>query len=155
MTAPIDYNAVLADLMAKRSQIDAAIEVIRSLIGSSAVADGASNGDAPPATSASPTTGPQTSPSSLSGVQLQSDTFFGLTTAAAVRKYLSMVKRPQTPTAIAEAIHRGGQVHAADLDSAFKNVYTALSRSKDFVKTRNKEWGLAEWYVNRPKGDGE
>lgn len=33
MTAPIDYNAVLTDLLAKRGQIDAAIAVIRSLVG--------------------------------------------------------------------------------------------------------------------------
>ena len=32
MTAPIDYNAVLADLLAKRGQIDAAIAVIRGFI---------------------------------------------------------------------------------------------------------------------------
>ena len=152
MTAPIDYNAVLADLMAKRTQIDAAIEVIRSLIGSSAIAD-SGNGDSTSLPTQRELPPSQGTPSS--GVPIQSDTFFGLTTAAAVRKYLSLVKRPQTPTAIAEAIHRGGQVHAADLESAFKNVYTALSRSKDFVKTRNKEWGLAEWYANRPKGDAE
>jgi hypothetical protein len=151
MTAPIDYNAVLADLEAKRAQIDSAIAVIRALIGggitdtpSIAADDGAS-----PGTIASTAFRPTPT---LTGIQ--SDTFFRLSTSQAIRKYLGMVKRPQTPKAIADALHSGGQVHAADPQRAYNNVFTALGRSpEDFVKTRNGEWGLAEWYSNKPKGE--
>jgi hypothetical protein len=41
MATPIDYSAVLADLEAKRGQIDAAIAVIRALVGSSVTGEGA------------------------------------------------------------------------------------------------------------------
>jgi len=91
-----------------------------------------------------------------SNAALQSDTFFRLTTSAAMRKYLAMMKRPQTSRAIAEALQAGGQVHAVDEKTSYTNVYTALRRRRDvFVQTRNGEWGLLEWYNNKPRADPE
>jgi hypothetical protein len=155
MTAPIDYTAVLADLEAKRAQLDAAIQVIRALIGS-----GAASGDAV-GTEALAENG--TGPSPLrpatghSAASIATDTFFRLSTAQAVRKYLGMVKRPQKTRAIADALQAGGQVHANDPKTAYMNVNVALRRGKDkdFVQTRNGEWGLAEWYSGKSKGEGE
>jgi len=150
MTGPVDYNAVLADLEAKRVEIESAIRVISGLVAGSPAAapDGNGAADSP----ARPSTTKQT-PAVGGGVQ--SDTFFGLSTPAAVRKFLSLTKRPQSPRAIADALVEGGQVHATK-DTAYTNVYTALKRGKnDFVQTRNKEWGLVEWYGSKPKGDSE
>ena len=152
MTAPIDYNAVLADLMAKRGQIDAAIEVIRSMIGSGVApeivarqgSDGAA-GEDPSATVQSRVVVAE--PSDPGNI------YFGLSTAAAAKKFLATMKRPQSPRVIAAALRAGGQVSATDEKVAYQNTYTAMSRSKDFVKTRNKEWGLAEWYTNKQKGE--
>ncbi len=151
MTAPIDYNAVLADLEAKRSQIDAAIAVIRSLVagGGGDMGGAAISGDDAAAAITSPGV------TARVGSAIQTDSFFGMSTSQAVRKFLNMMKRPQTPKAIAEALIQGGQVHSVDYDTTYRNVYTALTRSKDFVKTRTKDWGLTEWYGNKPKADAE
>lgn len=154
MTAPIDYTAVLADLEAKRGQIDAAIAVIRTLVGESGAApqeDG--NGDE--GSQAKPS--PATASVPPRNAAIQSDTFFRLSTSAAVKKFLGMVKRPQTPRMIADALRAGGQVHATDEKTAYTNVYTALKRGqdKDFVQTRTGEWGLVEWYSSKPKNETE
>lgn len=155
MTAPIDYTAVLADLEAKRGQIDAAIAVIRTLVGEGG-APPQENGDGDDDAPARPSTASAGIPQ-RTAPGIQSDTFFRLSTSAAVKKFLGMVKRPQTPRAIADALRAGGQVHATDEKTAYTNVYTALRRGqdKDFVQTRTGEWGLVEWYGNKPKGDGE
>ena len=155
MTAPIDYNAVLADLEAKRAQIDSAIAVIRALIGAGAGSGGGdvqAPADVLAATDGAPFPATQLRPSGTPGIA--SDTFFRLSTADAIKKYLGITKRPQTARAIADALMAGGQVHATDERVAYANVHTALTRGKDkvFAQTRNKDWGLAEWYgSNKPK----
>jgi hypothetical protein len=159
MTAPIDYNAVLSDLEAKRGQIDAAIAVIRSLIGGGSTegapqSNGVPSGDDSTAPTGTVPGAPAQSRPVATGLS-DPNIFFRLSTPAAIKKYLNMVKRPQTARVIADALHNGGQVHAADEKTAYVNVATALRRNEDFVQTRNKEWGLAEWYGNKPKGDGE
>ena len=154
MTAPIDYAAVLADLEAKRGQIDAAIAVIRSLIGNGGGVDMAPQGTGTSASGGIATPSRNAAPLSAPG-EIQTDAFFRLSTSASIKKYLGMMKRPQTAKVIADALRLGGQVHAADEKTAYVNVSTALRRTSDFVQTRNKEWGLAEWYGAQPKGDGE
>jgi hypothetical protein len=155
MTAPIDYNAVLSDLEAKRAQLDAAIQVIRALIGSGATTGGES-GPAEPINGENGTGGASGRPAPGGG-SIATDAFFRLSTPAAVKKYLNMMRRPQKPRIIADALQAGGQVHATDSQTAYMNVHTALKRGKDkdFVQTRNGEWGLAEWYSGKSKGEGE
>lgn len=152
MAASIDYNAVLADLEAKRSQLDAAIEVIRALIGSGATS-GEAGAEAAVAENGTASGSGPARQGGQSGPTIDTDTFFGLNTPAAVRKYLSLMKRPQKPRAIADALQAGGQVHASDSKTAYMNVNVALNRGKDkeFAKTRNGEWGLAEWYGSKSK----
>lgn len=155
MPNQIDYQAVLADLEAKRDQIDAAIAGIRLMIGAVPDATEAGSSESP---APKPEQGSKAAPrATANGVAVQSDTFFQMSTSAAIRKFLAMAKRPQTPRAIADALHHGGQVHAVDAKTAYTNVYTALRRGQDgeFSQTRNGEWGLAEWYSNKPKGEGE
>lgn len=147
MTGPIDYQAVLADLEARKAQIEGAIAGIRAILGEAAPisADDVFIPEVPKAGAATPIPG------------IQSDTFFGLSTPQAVRKFLSTAKRPQSPRAIADALHAGGQIHAVDPKTAYTNVYTALKRGRDseFSQTRNGEWGLAEWYSNKGKNEAE
>lgn len=137
----IDYEAVLADLEARRTAIEALIAGIRLLLGHSPVdaGTGLSNG---------------------SGARdLRSDTFFGLTTPEAVKKFLAMKGRAQGPRVIASALVQGGQPRATDEKAAYVNVYSALKRlnkSGEVAQTAAKEWGLAEWCGNRrpkPKND--
>jgi hypothetical protein len=156
MTAPVDYNAVLADLEARRGQIDAAIAVIRALIGSGATApiEAGAGSLADPGEGFVTISGPR----GASATGIPSDAFFRLSTASAIRKYLGMMKRPQTARAIADAMIAGGQVHATTPEIAYRNVHTALTRGKDkeFVRTRNKDWGLVEWYgASKAKLDDE
>jgi len=115
MTGPgIDYQAVLADLEAKRGQLDAAIAGIKAMLSGVAAENGMASPDGEPgaaivlpAPKARPATGP------LSQI-IENDTFFGMSTAAAVRKFLAMTKRPQSPRVIADSLHRGGQEEPED-----------------------------------------
>jgi hypothetical protein len=160
MTTPsIDYQAVLADLEAKRDQLDAAIRVVRTML--------AGPFAAPSPVNASDTLRDEGASGSTSTTRgnggqapgIQSDTFFGMSTSGAIRKYLSMMKRPQSPRTIADALHAGGQSHALNPKVAYTNTYTALTRMQEAgeaVKIKTGDWGLAEWYnTNRPKGDNE
>lgn len=142
MTAPIDYQAVLADLEERRGQLDAAIAAVRLIM--SGAPGVAQDPDAPPREQVVTPAKQQSGSSGRAAVD--TDTFFGLSTSNAVKKFLSIAKRPQS-----------GQVHAVDPKTAYTNVYTALKRGKDreFAQTRNGEWGLAEWYNNKPKGDSD
>ena len=153
MTGPIDYQAVLADLEAKRGTLDAAIAGIRAIIAGTVVetSTASENGASAPAL----TSGMKPQPHARTdSAGIQSDTFFRLSTAEAIKKFLAMTKRPQTPRAIADALRAGGQVHAANEKSAYGNTYTALMRlrkSGEVAQTRQGDWGMAEWYTNKPK----
>lgn len=148
MTGSIDYSAVLADLEARRATLDAAIAGIRAML------NGATPEleDHPAEEGASGATPPRAR--AATAAQLASDTFFGLSTHEAIRKFLGMAKRPQSAVAIARALTEGGQVNATDEKAAYVNVASSLRRRPGFVKTRNKEWGLAEWYQQK-KADTE
>lgn len=123
-TAQPDYEAVLADLKAKRDQIDAAIAAIEAI-------SGIAVGSARPG----------------GAVAIEGDTFFGMTALEAAIKYLGMVKKVQSPTEIAEALEAGGMTHSSQ--NLANTLYTTLSRSASHngpVVKVGKNWGLAEWY---------
>jgi hypothetical protein len=136
MTDAIDYEAVLADLRARRERLDALIEGVELLVASGglgAIEGGPARG-----------TGPR---------EVADDSFLGMNIPAAARKYLQMMKRPQATSDIAAALRRGG-VHSGAKDFN-TTVYTALSRQKDVVRVGTK-WSLREWHPNlrsRPKGE--
>lgn len=82
---------------------------------------------------------------------LRSDTFFRLSIPEAIKKYLAMAKRPQSPKDIAAALKQGGVLTQAS--HFYANVTTALKRlraSGDVVNTKE-GWGLAVWYPNKAK----
>jgi hypothetical protein len=80
---------------------------------------------------------------------LRADTFFGLSIPEAIKKYLAIAKRPQSPKAIGDALKQGGVLsQAADF---YANVSTSLARlnaAGEVVNTRE-GWGLSAWYPNR------
>src|SRR5258708_33902921 len=95
----VDYAAVLHDLKKRRDDLDKAISGIEQLMGLpvSTVA----NGD-------------MSSPVSMlapGDTNISSDAFFGMNIAKAAQKYLSMRKKPATPTEIAAAFEQGGFPH--------------------------------------------
>ncbi len=133
-TEPIDYEAVLGDLEAKRAALDGAIVAIRQML-----AAGANSG------TAGGVTVRQVDPENI-----PNDAFFGLSIGEAAKKYLTLVKRKQSTRAIADALERGGLPHTST--NFLNTVTTMLSRQArvDSELTKvGREWGLAAWYGNR------
>lgn len=117
----VDYQAVLADLKARRDQISQAIAVLESVAGAGGLGPSSGSGDT---------------------ASIRSDSFFGMSVPQAVKKYLGMTgKVPKSPNDITETLKKGGQEQAT-----YNNVYTALKRLPDVVKLPNGDWGLADWY---------
>lgn len=123
----VDYDAVLADLQAKRDQIDAAIAAINLIRGGSAGA------------SLSPSAG-------MSPRSIPPNAFFTMGIGEAARKYLEMVKGKQTVGQITKALEQGGMPPLKP-----NTVYAALRRreavNKDIIRL-GEEWGLKEWFSN-------
>jgi DNA-directed RNA polymerase delta subunit len=122
----VDYDAVLADLQAKRDQIDAAIAAINLIRGGVASA---------------------TSPSAaMSQRGIPANAFFTMGIGEAARKYLEMVKGKQTVGQITKALEQGGMPPLK-----VNTVYAALRRreaiNKDIIRL-GEEWGLREWFSN-------
>jgi hypothetical protein len=135
----IDYAAVLADLETKRTQLDAAIAGIRTMLGMPAGAAG-------PAAASVNSNGGST--------EIEADTFFSLSIPDATKKFLGMRKKPATTPEIGDALKRGGQTHAGSesfgntLGSVLARVY---SNGGGIVRVGRGMWGLAEWYPNKPR----
>jgi hypothetical protein len=126
------YDAVIADLEAKRDQLNAMIETLKTMkgvttlpiIGAVASATAARGGDA----------------------QIPGDAFFNMTMADAARAYLTIVKHTKPHVDLCDALLAGG---FKTTSPNFREVVrSTLSRHGDFVKV-NGQWGLKEWYGNR------
>jgi len=125
----VDYSAVLADLHRRRDEMDTAIRAIEQIAGQATV--GGTGG--------------------AEGAEIRSDTFFGMSILDGAKKYLRMTKKPQKQVAIARALKRGGLINQSP--NFESTVGTTLRRAQErdggVVQTKDKSWGLAEWY---PKG---
>ncbi len=134
----IDFSPILAQLSS-----EVLLEELRRRLGA-----GGSSGD--------PTAAPQAAANStgrdpaLSG-QIRADEFFRLSGSEAIRKYLAIMKRPQSPRAIVEGLRVGGVLSNAK--NFYANVWTELKRARERGEIVNTPsgWGLAEWYPNKPK----
>lgn len=162
MTSPIDYAAVLADLKARRRQLDIAIASIETILGATggtADVESASEESDYPLESLAGPIAPIKARQNNAGTLIQNDTFFGLSTPEAVKKYLAMMKRPQKVSDISKALLEGGQIHARDATTAYNNAYASLKRLRkagEAVRIKSGEWALAEWYSsNRPRTEAE
>lgn len=123
-TEPINYEAVLADLKARKAQLEAAIgaiEVILSQVGSP-----------PPGGGGSTTIGPSA--------------FLGLSIPDATKQYLGGVKQKKSTQEIMDALTAGGLP-----PSKYSTVYAILARRQkqvgDIINMKG-DWALAEWYPN-------
>ncbi len=134
----IDYAAVLADMEAKRAQLDAAIAGIRVMLGLPAGTAGV----------ATP------SPQPTNSAEIAPDSFFGLSIPDAAKKFLALRKRAATTPEIADGLQRGGQPNASS-ESFPNTVGSVLARvyanGAGIVRVARGTWGLAEWYPNKPR----
>ena len=77
--------------------------------------------------------------------RIRPDEFFGMSIPEAVKKYLAIMKQPQSPKAMVDGLKSGGLLTNAK--NFYPNVTTALKRlrvAEQVVLTPN-GWGLAIW----------
>jgi hypothetical protein len=144
MTEHSELRAWLDELVAEQASKALVIASLRQKLGIEGEDD-----SSPPA----PQTTATPARNSAGAVQhhgpLRADTFFGLSIPDAIKKYLAIMKRPQSPRAIADALQEGGVLSQAT--NFYLNVVTALKRLREAgVVVKTKEgWGLSVWYPNR------
>ena len=134
-TESTPYEAVIADLEAKRDRLTGIIDALKQLkeIGL-------------PVTTLSAMAGAATAAIASS---ISHDSFFGMKIPDAARKYLSMVKGTKPHPELCDALLEGGfQTSATNFREV---VRSTLGRHPDFVKIKG-QWGLREWYGNRGSG---
>ena len=126
---PIDYQAVLADLEARRAQIDAAIAGVKALLGQP-VTDG-------------PGPGPK------GGSSPEAGDFLGMSIPEAAKKHLATVRKPVSTKGLMDALVAGGLP-----SSKYNTMYSVLmrreSRVGDIINMKG-DWALSEWYPNHPR----
>ena len=129
---PINYAAVLADLEAKRVQLDLAIAAMKVLMEQT----GIMAATAPPV------------PRIAGLSEVPPRVFVGLSISAAVRNLLEMMQRRMTIREIMQGLQAGGLK-----PSKYRNVYAIMrqreSDKADVIKV-NAKWGLAEWNPELP-----
>ena len=125
------YALVLADLRAKREQIESAIAAIEALRG------GAGVGVPPAAKTATAAMGP--------------GAFLGMSIPDAARKLLAHERRQMNNSEIWEKLRAGGlHLNSAEPVNTIGSVLgRRFDKVGDVVRVGRGTWGLAEWYPNR------
>lgn len=146
------YSAAIAELEAKISELQSALNTLKS-IRTLALGAGAVNN----VTGGSGLKGEQ-NPSD-SNTKIAVDAFHTLTVGKAITKYLRMrPKRPATTAEIIEALKSGGQANS-DGENFAVVVNNTLNRMQgpDSVISRVKRglWGLQEWYTGNESAKEE
>jgi hypothetical protein len=134
-TSPIDYEAVIADLEAKKAHLETMIAGLRSLAGMTGL------GTVPPG--AGPGSGVN------ANGRIASDAFFGKSIPEAAVVHLGNVRRKLSTQALMDAMEAGGLPK-----SKYNTVYAILRRRESMVGdiiNMQGEWGLAAWYPNHVK----
>jgi len=135
---PINYEAMLADLEAKKAQIDAAIAGIRlaMAMGGAPIPPGGGGGGGGGTFSAAPA----------------HDAFIGMSIPEAAKKHLQTVRRKLSTQELMSAMEAGGLP-----SSKYNTVYAILRRREkqvgDIINMKG-DWALQEWYPNYRKGKG-
>jgi len=133
MPDPINYVAVLADLEAKRAQLDSAIASIRAIMGPAGALVRASV------------------PRIANLSQVPPDAFAGLSISAASQRLLEMIQRKLSTKEIMQGLRAGGLK-----PSNYHNVYAILRQREAYKKDISNQggfWGLSEWNPERPPRD--
>src|SRR5690348_7975382 len=129
------YDAVIADVEAKRDRLTGIIDALKELkaLGIPMVAVNGIVGN----------------PNITIGATIPHDAFFGMTIPDAARKYLSIVKQTKPHPELCDALLEGG--FQSRSENFREVVRSTLGRNPDFVKIKG-QWGLKEWYGNRMVG---
>lgn len=130
------YEAVLADLRAKREQIDQTINLLSAMRGGVAVSA---------SLSVSPANGVET------GVVETAGMFLGMSIVDAAKKLLAARKRTMSNSEILAELKAGGLVlTGADPLNVVGSVMTRrFNNIGDVVRVGRGTWGLKEWYPGR------
>jgi len=130
---PINYEAVLADLEAKKTQLESAIAGIKAMLGQ---------------VSTSPS-GPGGGGGYVGGAPAH-DAFIGMSIPEAAKKHLTAVRKKLSTQDLMTAMEQGGLP-----PSKYSTVYAILRRREkqvgDIINMKG-DWALAEWYPNYRKG---
>src|ERR1051326_7590330 len=129
---PINYSAVLADLEAKRAQLDSAIAAMKVLMEQT----GTLAATAPPV------------PHIASLAEIPPRAFVGLTTSAAVRMLLEMMQRRLSVKEILQGLQAGGLK-----PNKYRHVYATMRQRESHkfdISKVDRQWGLAEWNLEIP-----
>jgi hypothetical protein len=147
---PNAYDAVIADLRAKRDQIDqtiALLEALREGVSVPAINVGQ------PASGVAALVGYATDREG----EMAAGTFHGMSIEAAVKKLLQMRKRTMTAQELAQTLRSGG-LHLQS-DTPANTIASVLSRAfsngSDIVRVSRGQWGLQEWYPTQRFKRGE
>jgi len=129
------YDAVIADLEAKRAEIDSALQLMKRLRDFA----GAATMLASP-----PSNRPSAPIADLTDIP--SDAFFNMTIADAAVKFLAAwaSRKPQNTHTIIEALAHGGLKNKA-YPSVYGNLHRRAAKVGDVVNVHG-DWALAEWY---------
>jgi len=136
-TPSIDYEAVLADLEAKKAHLESAIAAIRAVAGMTGLGG--------PAPGSSPSGGGPV----INGTKPAPDAFLGKSIPEAAKMYLASQRRKLSTQELMDAMEAGGLP-----GSKYATVYAILSRREnkvgDIINLKG-DWALAEWYPNYVK----
>jgi hypothetical protein len=127
-------EAVLQQLLQERAELDAVIATLQKRVGK------------PVTTSTSPIPAAQPLASGAAALSVvYRGTFFNLSVTKAAEKLLRTYGRPLKTPEILVAFQQA-EYEMAKGENARSAIYTALARSKDFVKVLPDTWDLAERY---------
>jgi hypothetical protein len=128
-------EAVLQQLLQERAELDSVIAALQKRIGKPV------NNSTSSIPAAQPLASGATSPLSV----VYRGTFFNLSVTKAAEKLLRTFGRPLKTPEILSAFQQA-EYEMAKGENARSVIYTALARSKDFVKVLPDTWDLAERY---------
>lgn len=127
----INYEAVLADLKARRAQLDSAIAAIEGISGQ--IGNGPSGGGGGGYVGGAPA----------------HDAFIGMSIPEAAKKHLTAVRKKLSTQDLMSAMEAGGLP-----PSKYNTVYAILRRREkqvgDIINMKG-DWALQEWYPNYRK----
>lgn len=135
----IDYTAVLADLKAKRSALDAAIAGIEA-------SQGLGDGELPPIIPS----GDQSLIRKPAEREITEHSFFSLTIPEAIKKCFAIVKRPMAVNEITTALQQGGLItNASNLPATVSGTLGRMKRSGELVALGKGKWGPSDWFKGK------
>lgn len=136
-TPPIDYEAVIADLEAKKAHIESMIVGLRVVAGMTGLGTSPTPGS--PTGGGGPIVNGKPAP----------DAFLGKSIPEAAKMFLTSQRRKLSTQELMDAMEAGGLP-----GSKYATVYAILSRREskvgDIINMKG-DWALAEWYPNYVK----